>query len=364
MEAEQSKNRSLPRTQRGLVPREEVQDGRLKSRILDTKLSLVSEVESIRLSPDQIEEIHTDEYSLTLFYATRMEPLSILEIKRQFPEPEPKKVQSVMDRYLKVGLVHVTAEGKYYSNFPENYINYSQYRYDSDLEARKDAKVFQVMKEQTGKFDFWKDKSYFSIDAFFSEEQSQEIQALFKEIRMKAKEYANQNAKSKSIRGLKFRRLKFFDMSFLFVFAILIGMLGAETSFAGGNDPVGRASVKDQVGDFYVKAGGGNDPTAPLQISGDSAETNLDPGTIGGGGHDPCCKRDIIIGGGGHDPGNGPIVYGVTCVLRTNDGFPELFRARACSVDEIRTIFQRCVVENSDECELLNRDLEILDFNR
>jgi hypothetical protein len=130
---------------------------------------------------------------------------------------------------------------KYLSNFPENYINYSQYRYDSNLEARKNAKVFQVMKEQTGKFDFWKDKSYFSIDAFFSEEQSQELQALFKEIRMKAKEFANENAKNKSIRGLRFRRLKFFDMSFLFVVVMLFNLLGADKSFAGGNDPVGRA---------------------------------------------------------------------------------------------------------------------------
>jgi hypothetical protein len=364
MEAEKNKSRSLSREERELLPRDKIRDERLKSRILDTKLSLVSEVESIRLSPDQIEEIHTDEYSLTLFYATRMEPLSILEMKRQFPEPEPKKVQSVMDRYLKVGLVHVNPEGKYYSNFPENYINYSHYKYDSDLEARKDAKVFQVMKEQTGKFDFWKDKSYFSIDAFFSEEQSQELQSLFKEIRVKAKEFANQNAKSKSIRGLKFRRLKFFDMSFLFLFAVLFGMLGVENSFAGGNDPVGRASAKDQFGDFYVKAGGGNDPTAPLQINGDSAETNLDPGTIGGGGHDPCCKRDIIIGGGGHDPGNGPIVYGVTCVLRTNDGLTEMFSTRTCTVNEIRNLFQRCLAQQTDECELFNRDLEILDFHQ
>ncbi len=104
----------------------------------------------IRLSPEQIEEIHTDEYSLLLFYATRVQPLSVAEIKKQFPEPEPKKVISVMERFVKAGLIHMTPEGKYYSNFPDNYINYSDYRYDSDLEAKKDSKVFRLMKEFTG----------------------------------------------------------------------------------------------------------------------------------------------------------------------------------------------------------------------
>ena len=161
-----------------------------------------TEVPSIRLSPEQIEEIHVDEYTLTLFYATRMEALSLLEIKRQFPEPEAKKVQSIMDRFIKVGLIHITSEGKYYSNFPENYINYSNYRYDNDLEARKDAKVFQIMKEQTGKLEYWKNRTYFSMDNFYSDEQSEELQALFKTIKLKAKEFANQNSQKISLKGL------------------------------------------------------------------------------------------------------------------------------------------------------------------
>ena len=171
----------------------------------------LKDVPSVRLSPEQIEEIHADEYSLVLFYATRMQPMSIGEIKRQFVETEPKKAESVMERFLKVGLIHKTDDGKFYSNFPNNYINYSDYRYDGDLEARKDSKVFQIMKEQTGKKEFWKDKTYFSIDAFFTDEQSSELIEMLKEVKLKAKQFANQNDKLTS-KGMKFRRFKFYDM--------------------------------------------------------------------------------------------------------------------------------------------------------
>lgn len=196
------------------------------------------EVPSIRLSPEQIEEIHVDEYSLTLFYATRVEPLTLNDIKREFAEPEPKKAQSVMERFIKVGLVHITPDGSYYSNYPENYINYSHYRYDGDLEARKDSKVFQLMKEFSGKSEYWKDKTYFSMDAFYSKEQSDELLEMFKAIKLKAKDFANENAKKKTIRGLRFRRMKFFDMTFAFVFAMLLTLGISNKSYAGGNDPV------------------------------------------------------------------------------------------------------------------------------
>lgn len=224
-----------------------------------------SDVPSIRLSAEQIEEIHADEYSLTLFYASRVEPLSLLEIKREFAEPEPKKAQSVMDRFLKVGLVHLTVDGKYYSNFPENYINYSHYRYDADLEAKKDSKVFDLMKEFTGKGEYWKDKTYFSIDAFYSKEQSDELLEMFKAIKVKAKEFANQNAKKKSIRSLKFRRLKFYDMTFAIFLALSLVWIFPVHSFAagGGNDPTASLESSEyvQYASFLdLPRGGGHDP--------------------------------------------------------------------------------------------------------
>ena len=88
----------------------------------------IKEVPTVRLLPEQIEEIHADEYSLKLFYATRIEPQTLAQIKRDFPEPEAKKAQSILDRFVRVGLVHVTVDGKYYSNYTENYINYASYR--------------------------------------------------------------------------------------------------------------------------------------------------------------------------------------------------------------------------------------------
>jgi hypothetical protein len=116
-------------------------------------------VPSIKLSPEQIEEIHTDEYSLMLFYATRIEPLTIEQIKRKFPEPEAKKAQSVLDRYMSCGLIQRDAEGKYFSNYPvDAYLNYSDYRYDGTLETKKDQKIFEVMKENASSKSYWRDR--------------------------------------------------------------------------------------------------------------------------------------------------------------------------------------------------------------
>lgn len=273
------------------------------------------EVPSIKLNPEQIEEIHADEYSLTLFYATRVEPLTVKQLKREFPEPEPRKAQSVMDRFLNVGLVQVNSEGAYYSNFPTNYINYSNYRYDGDLEAKKDAKVFQLMKEFTGKSEYWKDKSYFSMDAFFSEEQSKELSEMLKSIKLKAKEYANANAKKKSVKGLKFRRLKYYDMTFGILIAVVFGMFSPKTAYAGGgNDPVSilfKSNPAEAVELLYsvkISGGGGNDPTTIARnrflIAGTSSHRGQAFfGENGGGGHDPGGAKPNS-GGGGHDPGS------------------------------------------------------------
>ncbi|MBK9322416.1 MAG: hypothetical protein IPM97_05590 [Bdellovibrionaceae bacterium] len=272
--------------------------GEITGQRLDSQNADRAEVPSIRLTPEQIEEIHADEYSLTLFYATRVEPMTLNQLKREFPETEPKKAQSVMERFLKVGLVQVSSEGTYYSNYPENYINYSHYRYDGDLEARKDSKVFQLMKEFTGKSEYWKDKTYFSMDAFYTKEQSDELLEMFKAIKLKSKEFANENAKKKNIRGLKFRRMKFYDMTFAFLFAVLLTLGISSKSDAGGNDPfIGLFKVAPvEAMNFLSRSrliGGGNDPTgmmilsiSPIQYAA-LVDLPKDSSSEGGGGHDP-----------------------------------------------------------------------------
>lgn len=235
------------------------------------------EPKSIRLSPEQIEEIHADEYSLMLFYAIRIQAMTIGEIKRQFPEPEPKKAQSVMDRFMKLGLVTLNNDGRFVSNYPDDYINYSHYRYDGDLEAKKDAKVFQLMKENAGNKDYWKDKSYFSIDAFFTSEQTEELKRMVKAIKVKAKTFAGENAK-KGIKSTRFRRVKLYDMAWLFVAAVFLS-IGAPAFAApgGGNDPMRFEPIS-----LMARGGGGNDPGAMLSF-GDL----VDHDGGGGGGHDP-----------------------------------------------------------------------------
>lgn len=309
--------------------------------------SAVQKDSDVYLLPEQIEEIHVDEYSLMLFYATRIEPLSLAEIKLKYPEPEAKKAQKVIDRFLKARLIHVASDGKYYSNYPENYINYSKYRYDSDLEARKDAKVFQTMKEQMGKQEFWKDKAYFSIDAFFSEEQSNELLAMFREIKKKAKQFSNENMKKKSVGGLKFRRIKFYDMFFSVFLAVLFTVFWSSKGFAGGgNDPGAARPMVESVSYFQS----------------DARIFDMDDD---GGGHDPGGNnRWANLRGGGHDPGGGTgsnnLFHQEPCfwvfgskVLFTKD-------QRVCRLQQLKSKIQSCEQTQGD-CDQLRREFDRLD---
>jgi len=315
-----------------------------ESKSMDKKLVPSKDVETITLEPEQIEEIHADEYSLTLFYATRTQPMSLLEIKRQFAEPESKKAQSVMDRFLKAGLIHITREGKYYSNFPEGYINYANYRYDSDLEARKDSKVFQIMKEQTGKRDYWKDKTYFSIDAFFSDEQTKEMLELFKEIKLKAKQYANENSQNNNLKGLKFRRMKFYDMTLTIVFAVLLFFGGSSQSYAGGggNDPTGMMRLAMAYDSDTMKCLAANDEYQ------------------GGGGHDPDAGPR---GGGGYDP-DGDIINSFpnlsTCWINIDGEFVIINDRKTCIINRLTQIIKKCDNLEEERCNYLLQELERL----
>lgn len=370
-----------------------------KSEKSDKQESKTKEVPSIRLSPEQIEEIHADEYSLMIFYATRVEPLTVAEIKKQFPEPEAKKAQSVLDRYVKVGLVHITPEGKYYSNFPENYINYSDYRYDSDLEAKKDGKVFSLMKEFTGNKEYWKNKSYFSMDAFYTEEQTKELQEMLLQVKLKAKDYANENAKKKSIRGLFFRRLKFYDMMFSFLAGLFLLIGFADPAKAGGNDPTMMAKVA-----YYqnwidharmLRSGGGNDPTGQIMamlhsnsraaIGGgnepfhalafsDSSATDGGVDTVysyrlmnatyeeevgtddGGGGHDPTCGPRTL-GGGGHDPGGRDSDKAVCCVISKDGKQIAVYSMPLCRAQALLLELISCEQSEGDNCAVIEDEL-------
>ena len=273
---------------------------------------------SIRLSPEQIEEIHADEYSLKIFYATRVQALTLGEIKRKFPEPTPKKAQSVLSRYVECGLVHITNEGKYYSNYPRNYINYSDYKYDADLEAKKDAKVFELMKEFTGQPEYWSTKSYFSIDSFFTPEQTQELKAMFTEIKYKAKQFSNDNAMKGKVDGLNFRRLKFYDMILSVLLVIFVMAMPVKQAFAGNDpgQPMSRTNiypisldefVDKLISGDVVAAGGGNDPGIIRSMSALPISTLLMKASFevnaAGGGHDPGYDSGAGRAGGGHDPG-------------------------------------------------------------
>lgn len=371
----------------------EVSNGRLNSENVDTKHQLPVEVPNIRLAPEQIEEIHTDEYSLTLFYATRIEPMSAADIKREFPEPEPKKAQSVMDRFVKVGLVHITEDGRYYSNYPENYINYSHYRYDNDLEARKDSKVFRLMKEFTGNKEYWKDKTYFSMDAFYSQEQTAELIEMFRQIKLKAKEYANENGKKKSTKGMKFRRMKFYDMTFTIALAFFLSCLGLLLSFpanAGGNDPHAAATLMQfsppenpDLLRFARGGGGGNDPNlrpafgkrisfySPLS---EVINSGTYPEEPDGGGHDPTEPKKLILDcNGGHDPKPPGITHltecdsaayvpqeRAACAVVIDGTLIPVQPEKLCGLERLINFVAECDRHQNQACVKAERQIEIL----
>lgn len=365
-----------------------------------------TESTDIRLSPEQIEEIHTDEYSLLLFYATRVQPLAVAEIKKQFPEPEPKKVTSVMERFVKAGLIHMTPDGKYYSNFPDNYINYSDYRYDSDLEAKKDSKVFRLMKEFTGNREYWKNRTYFSMDAFYTETQTKELQEMFLQIKIKAKEFANQNSKTKSILGLKFRRIKFFDMLFSLAFGFMMLVSVIPQAKAGGNDPTLPMRVMEYqevidiyLGDHRLASGGGNDPTIQ-QMAVRSRITPLNPwqrfgyqfdeGQVvaqfaspeskvevpiappvkigdlikdgglhdGGGGHDPTVCKPSVRSGGGHDPAGKELPTVAICCISSSTGESVSVSSRSlCIAQDLLFNLAICMDADDEDCISIERAL-------
>lgn len=267
----------------------------------------------ISLAPEQVEEIHACDYSLLLFSATRIEPLSISEIKQQFPEPQPKKAQSVMDRFVSVGLVHVNKDGRYFSNYPHHYVNWGKYRYEADIVARKDAKVFQLVKEFFGIKEYWKDKTYFSIDAFYTPEQSAELREMFVAIKVKAKQFAQANAEAGKLKGSTFRRLKFFDMAFAFLMVLTISLGVVDKSYAGGSgtDPVSfSTSDKAMIDLLHVHGGSGTDPkNRETECLGPDDYRLLDAVYDGGGGYDPTERPRLMnspngtgTGGGGDDP--------------------------------------------------------------
>ena len=243
-----------------------------------------TESDTIRLNPEQIEEIHADEYSLLLFYATRMRPLSIEDIQEKLPEPEPGMAQSTMDRLIQVELVEQDSEGRYVTLFPNKYVNMTDYRYDALLETRKDRAIFDIMKDHIGDKVFWSDQAYFSIDYFFTDEQNLELKKMLDEARDKAKAFALEN-KGKDPGEMKFRRMKYYNMT---LSALIASMMLFFTAMMGST--------------ALAHGGGGNDPTA-MRMSYTGPQDQMAMGTPRFfKASDSRTKGSDTFGGGGADP--------------------------------------------------------------
>lgn len=300
---------------------------------------------NIRLSPDQIEEVHTDEYSLMLFYATRLQPMKLEEINERFPHPEGKKIKIYLDRFIEVGLINQNDKNEYFTNYPNHYVNYSNFRYDEYLESRKDSKIFKLMKKFNGVKEFWKQRTYFSIDAFFTDEQSKELQGMFDEIRKKAKAFSSENMANKKIDGLKFRRLKFYDIFFPAFIACVMLLSFVSTPVFAGNDPTSvsyQPNAKPLLQNLVFQPEttiAGNDPTKRWD-DGDNSGNEI------GGGVDP--TRRPPAQNGGFDP-TAPAYS--TCAVQVNNKVIHGNSADLCRAQELVETLPQCGDAKGKKCQ-------------
>lgn len=206
---------------------------------------------------------------------------------------------------------------------------------------------------------------------------------MFFQIKLKAKEYANENAKKKSIRGLFFRRLKFYDMMFSFLAGLFLIVGFADPAKAGGNDPTIFAKVayyQDWIGRAeLLRSGGGNDPTAQIfaimnphqrtsfvgggnepvwtKASLQTIATDGDMEVMdGGGGHDPTCEEPTVRGGGGHDPDAGTTSI-KCCLFWDGEKVISVYSPRICRAQELLIELEACERNKGDSCNTIEDEL-------
>ena len=184
------------------------------------------------------------------------------------------------------------SQSRYVTRYPNKYVNYGEYRYDALLETRKDRAIFDKMKDHFGDKEFWGENSYFSIDYFFTDEQTQELKKLFDQIKEKARAFAVEN-KGKDPGDMKFRQIKYYNMTLSIILIaslmLFVASMMGPTAFAfggGGNDPTAmRMSYSPQP---YADQGGF------LRVS--ESESLSDSNKIqplGGGGIDPTTEQEV-----------------------------------------------------------------------
>lgn len=193
------------------------------------------DIKCARFSPEQTEEIVASDYTLTLFHALRVEALTVDQVVEKFPEPEIGKARRVIDRFLELKIIKRSGFDKYVAISSGSFPNFTDHKYDCDLEAQKDAKVFATMKEFAGIKDYWKTQSYFSADGFFTEEQTEEIKKMLLDVKFFVKNALKQNEEKGSLEGMVFRRHKFYDMLLSLIAIVLV--LGSGDYSHAGNDP-------------------------------------------------------------------------------------------------------------------------------
>lgn len=202
------------------------------------------DIACVRFSAEQAEEIMASDYTLKIFHATRIESLSMKDIVDNFGEPGDGVAQVILDRLVRVGVLEVKADSKYFTAYPGNFPNFTDHTYDLNLELNKDARVFKLMKENAGDREYWQTQSYFSTDGFFSDEQALEVRKRLMDLKFFIKNALKANMEEGTLKGKTFRRHKFYDLvlgSFLALFVFVGGKADAS------NDPGGQIAQTSQL---------------------------------------------------------------------------------------------------------------------
>ena len=158
------------------------------------------------------ELINADEYTLLLFSAIRIESMTLLEIKRRYPEPNHKKADTALRCLVDGGLVKLNSNSKYESVSKAPFVSFEAFAYCEQKQLGAVESVFTEFYKNQRNRSHWNNRSFFSLTGFFTEEQTKALMAYHHKIEDLAIQFGEENLEKGSLKGLTYRRMLTYDM--------------------------------------------------------------------------------------------------------------------------------------------------------
>lgn len=202
----------------------------------------------------QAAKVYASETSLKLYHLTKNHPQSLDELRAHFPTESAAEIKQILQGFIDASILKLSPSGRYEFLLPNTYLNFSKFRFNGQVEEKKDRSIFNLMKEHAGDRSFWEDQDYFTMDAFLTPEQAKEISQQLDIVREKAKLFANQNH-GKEPTTMNFRRIKFYNMIFGIAALLLLPFTAlGQLATTGFDQPLLNSPIS-------IIGGGGDDPT-------------------------------------------------------------------------------------------------------